>query len=442
MDNESNILEPLSEDDSDDDQLLSLHAKIKEKSLTHGNILLDDSLLESFSCEGDHKDSVRDRTGILSGISSDEDREEVSCGSRKSLLDGISSEEYDGDDEDSGVLCLGDASSSTSIEHKLVDKTQIAPGAIFDTHCHLEFIRRRFGRDISLEECLEIDGENLGDKFGGAIVNFCQPSEWGTGPGQRTVTPLLRNSAKDARVGITIGCHPHFADQMTPARWAQIETLISSPSDEFPWLRIVAVGECGLDYSRKNTVPVHVQKRVFIKQIKLAMKYKIPLVLHIRDAELDGLEVMKEADVPKSYPIHRHCFGGDLRMANVWLEEFSECKIGVTNAVNNYFNTNIVRVIQGVGAEKIILETDAPYFVPTIAQPKYQNCSFPSQVVYVAAKVAELKGMTLPMVLEQNVINSQKIYKRFFEARKEVKTYRVKLLNKIMPLAETSVRGK
>ena len=421
--------------DSDDDQLLSLCTKIKEKVISHGNVL-DDSLLESFSC--DHEDSARDRTSLLRGISSDEDREEE-VSSRKSLLDGISSEEYDGDDEDSGVLCLGDASSSTSsVENKFVDKNKIAPGAIFDTHCHLEFIRRRFGRDISLGECLEMDGENLGDKFGGAIVNFCQPSEWGQGPGQKQVSALLRNSAKDARVGITIGCHPHFADQMTPARWTQIETLISSPSDEFPWLRVVAVGECGLDYSRKNTVPVQVQKRVFIKQIKLAMKYDIPLVLHIREAELDGLEVMREAGVPKNYPIHRHCFGGDLSMARVWLEEFSECKIGVTNAVNNYFNTNIVKVIQGIEAEKIILETDAPYFVPAIAQPKYPNCSFPSQVVYVAAKVAELKEMTLPMVLEQNVINSQKIYKRFFEARKEVKTFRVKLLNKIRSNDEAS----
>jgi len=427
-DNEPTIYEPHSDSD-DDDQLLSLPTKIKDQSMTQHR---KESLLEPFSCQEDHGDHVRGRTGI--GIlSSDEDLEEE-VSSRRSLLEGISSEEYDGDDEDSGVLCFGDASSSISTcsnENKFLDKTKIAPGAIFDTHCHLEFIRRRFGRDISLEECLEMDGENLGDKFGGAIVNFCQPSEWGTGPGQRAVSPLLRNSAKDARVGITIGCHPHFADQMTPARWAQFETLVSSPSDEFPWLRVVAVGECGLDYSRKNTVPTQVQKRVFIKQIKLAIKYDIPLVLHIREAELDGLAVMKEAGVPGNFPIHRHCFGGDLTTARLWLKEFSECKIGFTNVVNNYFtNTNSVRVIQGVASEKIILETDAPYFVPVIAQPKYANCSFPSQVVYVAAKVAELKNMTLPMVLEQNVINSQKIYKRFFEARKEVKTIRVKLLKK------------
>ena len=52
------------------------------------------------------------------------------------------------------------------------------------------------------------------------------------------------------------------------------------------------------------------------------MKYNIPLVLHIREAELDGLVVMREAGVPKNYPIHRHFFGNDLSMVRVWLEEF------------------------------------------------------------------------------------------------------------------------
>ena len=401
--------------------------RVSRNSGLRRNVCHNDSLLESISCEDEHDESSGARARLLSGISSDEDKEEE-VSSRKSLFDGISSEEYDGDDEDSGVLCSGDGSSTCS--HEFVDKTMIAPGALFDTHCHLEFIRRRFERDISLEECLELDGEDLGKKFGGAIVNYCLPSEWGTGWDQRNVTPLLRNSAKDSRVGITIGCHPHFADKMTEARWMQMERLISSPSDEFPWLRIVAVGECGLDFSRKNKVPFQVQKRVFIKQIKLAMKYNIPLVLHIREAEFEGLEVMREASVPKDFPIHRHCFGGDLKMARVWLGEFSECKIGVTNAINNYYNTNIVDVVRGIEADKIILETDAPYFVPVFSQPKYQHCSFPSQVVYVAAKVAELKRMTLPMVLEQNLVNSQNIYKRFFEARRNVKTLRAQLLKK------------
>ena len=65
---------------------------------------------------------------------------------------------------------------------------------------------------------------------------------------------------------------------MSEERWEQFENLISSPSPEFPWLRVVAVGECGLDYSYKNSVPKATQIYVFTKQLQIAMKYKILLL--------------------------------------------------------------------------------------------------------------------------------------------------------------------
>ena len=102
-------------------------------------------------------------------------------------------------------------------------------GSLIDTHCHLEFIKKRLRRDVSLAECMILDREELGDVFGGAIVNFCQPSEWSGGGGDDEVSSLLRDSAEDPRVGITIGCHPHFAAQMTEARWEQMERLAACP---------------------------------------------------------------------------------------------------------------------------------------------------------------------------------------------------------------------
>ena len=147
-------------------------------------------------------------------------------------------------------------------------KSKIHFQSVFDTHCHLEFIRRR-NRDVwNLSDCMEMDGEDLGDKFRGCIVNFCQPSEWSRGQNHDQLSPLLLEAAEDIRIGLTIGCHPHFADQMTNGRWSQLSRLVSSPSPEFPTLKLVAVGECGLDYSRKNTVPREVQKKVFYKQLK------------------------------------------------------------------------------------------------------------------------------------------------------------------------------
>ena len=190
-------------------------------------------------------------------------------------------------------------------------KYTLPSGSLIDTHCHLEFVKKRLRRDVSLAECMTLDGEELGDVFGGAIVNFCQPSEWSGGGGGDEVSSLLRDSAEDPRVGITIGCHPHFAAQMSEARWGQMERLAACPSPEIPWLRVVAVGECGLDFSWKNDVPEHIQQDVFARQLTLAMKLNLPLVLHIRNAEKDGIKVLESAGVPASYPMHRHCFGGN-----------------------------------------------------------------------------------------------------------------------------------
>ena len=234
------------------------------------------------------------RRVILDGILSDDDENMSKSSERRSILEGVSkeSDEEDRFDEDSGVLVDEDRSSCScedeftalaeNINNDDLNGTmlcqnpgtnyneEIKKGAVLDTHCHLEFIRRRFGRDVSLADCLKLDGENLGDRFLGAIVNYCQPSEWYRGPG--AVSPVLRDSARDRRVGVTVGCHPHFADQMTEAKWAQLEALVRSPSPQFPWLRVVAVGECGLDYSHKNTVPRSLQREVFARQLRLAIR--------------------------------------------------------------------------------------------------------------------------------------------------------------------------
>merc|ERR1712179_297997 len=80
-------------------------------------------------------------------------------------------------------------------------------------------------------------------------------------------------------------------------RTDQLALLVSGKSIHLPG-KVVAVGECGLDYSRKNTVGKELQKQVFTNQLKIAMQYKLPLVLHIRDAEADGYEVLAAQESP------------------------------------------------------------------------------------------------------------------------------------------------
>ena len=261
---------------------------------------------------------------------------------------------------------------------------------------------------------MKMDGEALGDKFLGCIVNFCQPSEWSRGSKLTQVSELLRNSAKDGRVGITIGCHPHFAENMWKERWEQFESLITSPSPEFPWLRVVAVGECGLDYSHKNSVPKRIQVEVFKKQIKMAIKHKLPLVLHLHDSEHDGLNILGSVGIPEDFPMHRHSFTGDWETARVWLSRYSQCKLGFTGLVTYSCSTELHKVVKHIPMDRFLLETDAPYFIPHGALKNSMNCSFPRHVIYTARKIAELKKMKTDDILKANNENSRKIYFRYF----------------------------
>ena len=225
------------------------------------------------------------------------------------------------------------------INHHLKQRRTDLPRLV-DSHCHLSSIKKRKKNVKCLDDILKIDSSYDPSKFRGVISNFVHPSDWSQGPNHDQVSQLLLESSEDNRIGITIGCHPHFAEQMTEDKWKQYSKLVKGS-----WLKIVAVGECGLDYSTKNRVPKEIQKKVFTKQLKLAMEHNLPLVLHIRDAEEDGLEVLDQAGVPANYPIHRHCFGGNLEAAFKWILKFPGSKIGVTGLITKR-DEGALRMIQ------------------------------------------------------------------------------------------------
>ena len=98
-----------------------------------------------------------------------------------------------------------------------------------------------------------------------------------------------------------IVCHPHFAwDLLSSHKFTQLELLIETAG-----VNCVAIGECGLDTSRKNGAQMPEQLRVFKKQVRLALRLRKPLVLHIRGAEREALKALEEVDLPTDWPIHR-----------------------------------------------------------------------------------------------------------------------------------------
>src|SRR5687768_5841342 len=95
--------------------------------------------------------------------------------------------------------------------------------------------------------------------------------------------------------------------------------------------KVVAWGECGLDFFKNQSEP-DVQKSVFVRQMKMAVQLGKPIVIHSRDADEDTLQLMT-ANLPSDHKVHLHCFGGAEDFANKAMQHFPNLFIGFTGAV-------------------------------------------------------------------------------------------------------------
>ena len=215
-------------------------------------------------------------------------------------------------------------------ECHLIDTDEVDKN-IFDSHCHVDFIlhRRLKGRNIVTYSQLVRKYPGLHhEKLEGFITNFCYPPTWPTS----SPPSLLRFVwlYDDLSVHYTVGCHPHFADLLLmEGEMERLERLL----EEGRARGCVAVGECGLDRSRGNRVDMATQVCAFKMQVLLAMKLNLPLVLHIREAEEEGRQVLRECGLPRDWPVHRHCWNDSWEKCSNWLEEFPGSVVGLTGLV-------------------------------------------------------------------------------------------------------------
>ena len=175
----------------------------------------------------------------------------------------------------------------------------------------------------------------------------------------------------------------------------------------FQWLeehirddKIVAIGEIGLDYHYEDT-DKEKQKMVFRKQLEIAEKYHIPVIVHSRDSIQDTYNILKKYNVSGSI----HCFSGSVEMA----QEFAKIgfMIGI-GGVCTYKNAkNIVNVIENIPLEYILLETDAPYLTP---EPYRGSKNSSKYLPIIATKIAEIKNVSLSKVVEITGKNASRMF--------------------------------
>lgn len=163
---------------------------------------------------------------------------------------------------------------------------------------------------------------------------------------------------------------------------------------------VIAIGECGLDYYRCDESTKDVQKRVFIEQIELANKVGKPLMLHIRNAYEDALEILKAHAKVKG---NVHFFAGDWEVAKRFLEiGFTLSFTGVLTFTHDYDE-----VVKNAPLESILSETDAPYVAPI---PHRGRRNEPLYVTEVVRAIARIRGENLKQVSAQLFANARRVF--------------------------------
>ena len=129
----------------------------------------------------------------------------------------------------------------------------------------------------------------------------------------------------------SLGCHPKCAAQ---GAWSEsLERTIRDMVERAGSGKVVAIGECGLDYSQPFFAKEsELQKSVFIDQIQMALDLKLPLVMHSRDASEDSFKILQE-HIPSDYPVHHHCFTGSVEEMKKWHFAFPGMSFGFTPCV-------------------------------------------------------------------------------------------------------------
>lgn len=192
---------------------------------------------------------------------------------------------------------------------------------------------------------------------------------------------ILANSYKN--VYCAIGIAPSDVDKMGENDIKEIEELIKNK-------KVVAIGEIGLDYywTKENK-----EKQIFVfqKMLELAKKYKLPVIVHNREATKDTYNILREYGVNGII----HCFSGSLETAKEFIK--IGFLIGVGGVVTFKNSKNIKEVVKNIDLSYISLETDSPYLSP---EPKRGTINEPLNIKYIAQKVSQIKDAALSDVMD------------------------------------------
>ena len=263
----------------------------------------------------------------------------------------------------------------------------------FDSHCHLDRLFRTASFRGDLRSFLHTHSAS-DESLLGCLTVFCDPNYF-------CEDGFVDVFLLDDGVYGAVGCHPKSAHLWSNPVREKMVTLLRHP-------KVCAVGEIGLDYDPRLRLSFSQRRRqreVFRELLRLAVDLGKPVVVHCRDAYPECLDLMRES-LPADWPVHIHCFLADWATALLWLDTFPNSVIGLTPAVagRNPLRRELARRIP---LSRLVLETDAPYFVPPGLNRRYSD---PTACRVVADVVAWEQGVSTRRVWEATTENAMRVY--------------------------------
>ncbi len=248
---------------------------------------------------------------------------------------------------------------------------------MIDTHCHLDMLKNP--KDV--KESVE--------KLDYLITIGCDKQE---------IPKAIEFANRYDNVYAAIGYHPYDVNDISDKELEELKELTKKEK------KVVAIGECGLDYYRDYT-PIDRQHYFFERQIELAKELNLPLIVHSRESPRDTEKILaKYAPLPASGVIH--CFGGDMQM----MENCVDMGFYISFAGNITYPKaeNLREIAKRVPLDRLLLETDSPFLTP---QKKRGKPNKPSNVYLTRDFVANLLGLTPEELEKITDENAKRLFK-------------------------------
>ena len=250
-----------------------------------------------------------------------------------------------------------------------------------DSHCHLDFPELA----DNLPEILARMAKN---QVGHALVVSVNMPNW---------PRLMELVAPHPHLYASVGVHPDYEDTPEPSVQELVD-MAQSP-------KVVAIGETGLDYFRLAE-PLDWQRERFRTHIRASRASGLPLIIHTRSSSADTLRIMKEEGADE-YGGVMHCFTESWEVAQAAMD--MNFYISLSGIVTFKKAEDLQDLARKLPLDRLLIETDSPYLAPVPHRGKLND---PSNVMHVAEKIADLRGITAAEVAKHSTDNFFRLFNK------------------------------